>query len=156
MLKPERLAEMKAAAERQKALQDAATRGPWVDDDGTIRDEHGSAVAFIQPHGNVNTVARTGEHYSKADAEFIAASRTDPSPANVLELAAEVKRLREIVNQHVPLPSVARLFNEPELLPGYLEVHCGNLSSIHSIIRRCHIHGVAVPEHLKPYETEAT
>lgn len=120
MLTPERLAEMKAAAERQKALRVSI-----------------GCITIGSPDAPMMRLL------------------ADPSPANVLELAAEVERLREIVNQHVPLPSVARLFNEPELLLGYLDVHCGNLSSIHSIIQRCHIHGVEVPEHLKPYEVQA-
>ena len=39
--------------------------------DCAIMDEHGGCVAFVQLHGNVNTIMRTGEQFSHADARRI-------------------------------------------------------------------------------------
>jgi hypothetical protein len=41
-------------------------------------------------HGNINTITRTGETYSKADAAFITAARSA-----MPRLLAEVRRLRK-------------------------------------------------------------
>jgi len=50
---------------------------PWtVDGDGTIRDANDTAVAHIQHHANANTIARTGETFSRADANFVCLART--------------------------------------------------------------------------------
>lgn len=56
------------------------TPGPWahgVDDtppDCSIESEGGGCVAHVQCHANINTVARTGEEFSHADARLIAAA----------------------------------------------------------------------------------
>lgn len=141
---------MVADAEHALKLQKAASDRPWLDDDGTIVDELGGVIAFVQPHGNVNTVARTGEHYSKSDAAFIANSRTDPSAANVLTLAKEVERLRGIARRATPQP---RYFSAA-FTRSYFERVDKELRREHAqqCIDACHIHGVEVPEHLKPYE----
>lgn len=63
------------------ALCEAASEGPWSHGldldppDSGIETANGGCVAHIQDHGNVNTVARTGEEFSHADARFVAASR---------------------------------------------------------------------------------
>ncbi len=53
-----------------------ASGGRWEwsgdPDDSAIHSHNGGCVAFVQPHGNVRTVERTGEQYSHADARFIA------------------------------------------------------------------------------------
>lgn len=51
------------------------TPGPWeLEDDGGIRAGCGGCVAFVQPHGNVNTIHREGESFSSADGRLIAAA----------------------------------------------------------------------------------
>ena len=63
------------------ALCEAASEGPWSHGlnldppDSGIETATGGCVAHIQDHGNVNTVTRTGEEFSHADARFVAASR---------------------------------------------------------------------------------
>ncbi len=72
-----------------EARCNAATPGPWDDDDGEIIDSESSTVARITFHGNVNTIQRLRETYSIRDGAFIAHARTD-----VPALIDEVKRLR--------------------------------------------------------------
>ena len=64
---------------------------PWEfdDEDGSIDAVSGGCVGFVQPHGNLHTIIRTGEEFSHADGRFIAVS-----PTIVKELLNEVKRLR--------------------------------------------------------------
>ena len=52
------------------------TEGPWEwnVEDGSIESSRGGGIAFVHPHGNINTIARTGEQYSHADARLISAS----------------------------------------------------------------------------------
>lgn len=89
MLTDEQLTEM-------ERLAGAASPGPWSHrleldpPDPGIDASPGGCVAHVQCHGNVNTIVRTGEEFSHADARFIAATR-DAVPA----LVAEVRRLRE-------------------------------------------------------------
>ena len=71
----------------------AASEGPWGDDNGEIITEDGYTVAWIQQHGNVNTIAETGETYSKADGRFIARGRTD-IPRLLATVAALRRELR--------------------------------------------------------------
>ena len=51
---------------------------PWtwrgLDDPG-IESGNGGCVLHIQMHGNINTVNRTGEQFSHADAEFVCLAR---------------------------------------------------------------------------------
>lgn len=57
-----------------------ATPGPWSHGldmdppDCGIDGPNGGCVGHVQYHGNINTVARTGEEFSHADARLIAAS----------------------------------------------------------------------------------
>lgn len=79
----ERLAEI-------KARYTAASDKPWSYDpeDGWIESdgEHGGGIAMMHPHGNINTVLRHNETFSKADAEFITHARTDvPDLVETLE-----------------------------------------------------------------------
>ena len=56
------------------------TPGHWSHDldderpEGIINAASGGCVAFVQHHGNVNTVLREGEAFSHADARLIAAA----------------------------------------------------------------------------------
>lgn len=75
-------------------LCEEASEGHWEfeEDDpyGMIEDKDGYGICQIQHHGSLNSVMRTGEQYSHADARFIAASR------DVLPRALQmVRRLQE-------------------------------------------------------------
>lgn len=55
--------------------------GPWTHDlyddaDGCIRSGNGCLVAVVHSHGNVNTIARTGETFSHDDARLISQAPT--------------------------------------------------------------------------------
>jgi hypothetical protein len=52
------------------------TPGPWEwdEEDGSIETPTGGAICQIAHHGNVNTIARTGQLYKKDDARLIAAA----------------------------------------------------------------------------------
>jgi hypothetical protein len=54
----------------------AHTPGPWEwdEEDGSIETPTGGAICQIAHHGNVNTIARTGQLYNKDDARLIAAA----------------------------------------------------------------------------------
>lgn len=54
------------------------TPAPWSwdgDDNDPSIEGNGGCVAHVQCHGNINTVAREGQQYSHADADFIAIAR---------------------------------------------------------------------------------
>lgn len=79
-----------------RELCERASEGPWTHGleleppDNLIEGENGGGVASIVCHGNVNTVARTGQEFSHNDARFIAASRTAlPKALAALEIATE-------------------------------------------------------------------
>lgn len=66
-----------------EARANAASPGPWTNgldcdppDDG-IESIFGGGICHITNHGNVNTVARTGQAFSHADAIFITHARCD-------------------------------------------------------------------------------
>lgn len=90
------------------AVCEAATPGPWSHDldsddpDGGISGPCGGLVCFVQHHGNVNTVARTGEQFSHDDARLIAMSRTALLAWIRRATVAEVEntRLREAIAYH--------------------------------------------------------
>ncbi len=70
---------------------------PWMEnDDGGIESANCGGVANVVHHGNVNTIARTGELFSSADAAFIAAAPTDLAAA-----LAEIDRLRAALRRIV-------------------------------------------------------
>jgi hypothetical protein len=72
-----------------------ASPGPWTHGlemeppDPGIEAAGGGCVAFVQVHGNINTVVRTGEEFSHDDARFIAHARED-----IPALIAEIRRLK--------------------------------------------------------------
>lgn len=63
----------------EKLCQETSS-GPWEyeegDPEGAVEEFEGYTICHIQPHGSLNSVNRTGQQYSHADARFIAASRT--------------------------------------------------------------------------------
>lgn len=78
------------------SLAEAASSGPWFNDldaedgrpEGLITDGRGYCVACVQPHGNIKTVARTGEQFSHDDARYIAAVHPQAVLALLDRLAA--------------------------------------------------------------------
>lgn len=76
--------------------------GPWEyeegDPEGGIEDEDGYSICHIQQHGSLNSVLRTGEQYSHADARFVAASREIMPRAlqMIRRLQEENKRLQAL------------------------------------------------------------
>ena len=87
------------AAARERC--ERAEKGPWYldADSGSIEATGGGCVGYVQHHGNINTVARTGEAFSHADGEFIANARTDlPAALDTIDaLEAENAKLRELL-----------------------------------------------------------
>ncbi|MFH8380672.1 hypothetical protein ACH4E7_06980 [Kitasatospora sp. NPDC018058] len=77
-----------------QARADAATDGPWTVDDSEIEADIIAASGWI---------ARTDSEFSedRANAEFIAAARTDVEQllARVRELEAETERLRDVLKR---------------------------------------------------------
>ena len=100
MLTGERLVAIEAACARAEALSAATSPGPWshgldMDPPDTgIEAAGGGCVAHVQCHGNVNTVARTGQEFSHDDARFVAESR-----ALVPALAAHCRDLLAAVRE---------------------------------------------------------
>ena len=84
----ERLAEIKA---RYTAASDAPwsydPEDGWIESDGKC----GGGIAMMHPHGNINTVIKHNETFSKDDAEFITHARTDvPDLVETLEGACRL------------------------------------------------------------------
>lgn len=107
MIPDAELQQMKADAERMQALREKATPGPWLSADGGKSHDYFYDVTC--PHKweyHNEPVQRTllqlnwnfNENLGN-DRYFIAATRTDPSAANVLRLVSEVERLREQLNE---------------------------------------------------------
>jgi len=148
------LAQMRADAERIEALRQSATEGPWGFDSrgdwsiSTKRDASGRAKVVVSGRGaceyGIEPVS------SLANGDFIAATRTDPSAANVLRLLEEVERLRQVAKRNIPHPTYFPVAFNAEHFERIGEVM--KHYDARRAIDACHIHGVPVPEHLRPYE----
>jgi hypothetical protein len=81
-----------------KEMLENISTTPWEldEEDGNIDAEGGGMVCFIQPHGNHHTIFRTGETYSHADGEFIAAA-----PTIIRNLIEEIDRLTKELGHDV-------------------------------------------------------
>jgi hypothetical protein len=120
--------------ELKRLLQDA-TPSPWENacdsddpDDNEITTPDGSLIAFVQPHGNIRTVQRTGETFSRADARLIVTMR------NTIE---------ELLQSHDELEAWKRVFWEEvgidsdEGTPEELRVHIKNYNKrIHGLLQQ--------------------
>lgn len=135
--------QMVADAERSLKLQGAASDGPW-------ESEYSGGGDWRIIESQDNFVAEVFSFAAQDDAAFIANSRTDPSAANVLTLAEEVERLRGIARRATPQPC----YFSAAFTRSYFERVDKELRREHAqqCIDACRIHGVEVPEHLKPYE----
>lgn len=92
----EQLAEMRAAAERQLELQGAAAE---LAGSISLSEHHGYDLMFV------DVTAEGGREPCIKDcayqlAELLQGGATDPSPANVLKLIAEVERLKSLSDTH--------------------------------------------------------
>jgi hypothetical protein len=112
----ERLAEI-------RRREGAASPGPWEDFEGDIE-----GVCHITPHGNVNTMARTGQAYSHADGAFIAHARAD-----IPELLAEVLRLRAAL-EHAERVAADRLAEDEKYLAGWKDARDHAVKIVRSLI----------------------
>jgi hypothetical protein len=77
--------------EKLKELCEKASAGPWEysEEDGLIESGIGG-ICWIQEHGSIHTVRRTGEHRKHADGHFVVAARSA-----VPELIERVLKLEE-------------------------------------------------------------
>lgn len=101
---PIELSEIREAALRQIALQNAATGPEWcvrITDDwppGWIgvydADDEGPI-----PHSKVFVCGRYDDEQSCHNAALAAASRTDPCPTNILKLLSEIEKLKQQLQQ---------------------------------------------------------
>ena len=87
------------------------TSEPWNLDleDGSITNGNGFGIASVTPHGNVNTIARTGEPFSSADGRLIASS------------AKLLRMLKEAVDQKENDRPTEDWLNESRELIAYIE-----------------------------------
>lgn len=109
--------QMKEEIKKLKTLAQAASPGPWEDrlelNDSGIEDEDGACICHIQYHGNINTVTRTGEHFSHDDARYIAAAH----PQAILALIAQLEEWESMITtnrMHVELSQCQALLKEYE------------------------------------------
>lgn len=121
MLTDDERSQMAADAERMVELQAKAMSPPW--EYGTIPNRRGTGVntSFSSPGGYVLEVYGSDDADCKANIAFIAASRTDPSPANVLRLVEEVKRLRERLRLSAVNPTPEQLTAQRDAAEAELE-----------------------------------
>lgn len=153
MLTDAELQQMLADAERMQVLRKYVTPAPWtarfIQQDAIIEDADGpdGEVARMQlPFGAVCVDVMN-------NFDFIASSRTDPSAANVLRLVEEVRRLN--AKEITPHPAKTFYFKDAIRFSQYAKrFPMVARDAAEEIIDACHIHGVPVPEHLKPYEKE--
>lgn len=95
---PEDLARDLAA---DMAVCEVASPKPWTTrldlepPDPGIEAAGGCCVCHVQCHANVNTVLRTGEEFSHADARFIALARS-AMPALIRRCHAAEQRVQEL------------------------------------------------------------
>ena len=108
----------KEEIQKLKVLAEAASPGPWEDrlelNDSGIEDEDGACICHIQDHGSINTMARTGEHFSHADARYIAAAH----PQAILALIAELDEWKSMIStnrMHVELTQYRGALEECEM-----------------------------------------
>lgn len=156
MLSDAELQQMLADAERIEALRGKATPGPWeVCHDGwQIRGPEPETGLDKGPKVAHTCVGMTGNIEQQVDdAEFIAATRTDPSAANVRKLVEEVRRLRNKLRLFIDHPNGDPLYYDPSVIAESV-VQSRRDAEANEVITACHIHNVPVPEHLKAYEEE--
>lgn len=155
MLTDAELNQMLADAAEMQRLRDAASKAPWRNGkgaftDGIVFDANDEGIAEF-----VGKADDSGARLSHANLKFTIAARSDKSAEHVERLVQVVRTLQDTIRRMVPHPTYRRLFNHPELLAEYLKLNGDNPIGIRRTIEACHIHGVEVPPHLKPYEEDA-
>ena len=101
MLSDAELTQMLADAQRIEALRENATPGPWRAQ--YPRSDDFLNVRIFADSMYLGSITNSDEDTDtiKANADFISASRTDPSAANVLRLVEENRGLRERLRRHI-------------------------------------------------------
>jgi len=159
MLSDAELQQMLADAERIEALRGKATPGTW-DVKRQYSNECEDVPLIVCEPGADRGCGVIGEMWGAPylgykstlpNASFIAATRTDPSAANVRKLVEEVRRLR--AKGTTVDPQKRFWFSASEKFAEYaMRFPRVAKDAAEEIIFACHIHGVPVPEHLKAYE----
>lgn len=162
MLSDAELQQMLADAQRIEALRGKATPGPWdyeltdVGDDefvyvpSEVTNKSGRKIVSFEG-GLVPFDSEWTKESIEANADFIAATRTDPSAANVLKLLEEVDHLRNRLRLYIDHPNGDPVYFDPSCITEDVLPSRRNAAA-EDVIFACHVHGVPVPEHLRPYE----